>query len=66
MTPATSEWAKLEWMGRQVTVRFQQQLKALSGEYTYDGFDSDGAWLTDTDGRQRHILWYDIEKVELT
>jgi hypothetical protein len=70
MAATDHEWnghpyGRLEWMGRPGRVEFKPHWPVGIGNYTYDGFDSQGIWVTHADGHQRHIIWYDIETVEL-
>lgn len=60
----SSEWARLEWMGRRVRVYFNPNWPVRIGNYTYDGFDDRGIWVTHDHNGQRHILWHDIDRVE--
>jgi len=60
-----SEYAKLEWMGRRVKVHFKPSWPVRIGNYTYDGFDKDGVWVTHDTNGQRYLLWHNIDKVEL-
>lgn len=64
MSERPNRWARLEWMGRRVKVRFAPHWPVPIGNYTYDGFDDNGIWVTHDENGQRHILWIDIEKVE--
>lgn len=63
---ADSPWAKLEWMGRPVRVTFANHWPVRYGDYVYDGFDDKGVWVSHDGGWQRYILFYDIDRVQLT
>lgn len=52
-------------MGQQVKVTFKPSWPVPVGYYRLDGFDDAGIWVTHADGHQRHILFYDVEGVEL-
>lgn len=60
-----SRYSRLEWMGKRVLVTFAPSWPVPLGNYVFDGFDDHGIWVTHADGHQRHVIWYDIEKVEL-
>lgn len=60
-----NEYARLEWMGRRCKVTFAPHWPVRIGNYTYDGFDDAGVWVTHAENGQRHVIWHDIEKVEL-
>lgn len=56
-------WARLEWMGRRVKVRFKPHWPVPIGNYVYDGFSDDGIWVSHEYKGQRFIIWHDIEEV---
>lgn len=62
---ASSEWAKHEWMGRRVKVHFAPHWPVPIGNYTYDGFDDRGVWVSHDHNGQRHIIWHDIDSIEV-
>lgn len=51
-------------MGVRVRVTFAPTWPVRHGNYTYDGFDAKGIWVTNDVSGQRHIIWHDIENVE--
>lgn len=59
------DWGRFRFMGQRVRVTFAQSWPVPIGNYTYDGFDADGIWVTHAERGQRHILYSDIEKVEV-
>jgi hypothetical protein len=61
-----SRWARREWMGKPCRVVFKPNWPVPIGNYIYDGFDDRGLWVTHAENGQRHILWSDIDRVELT
>ena len=60
-----AEYARMDWMGRKVKVHFAPTWPVPIGNYEYQGFDERGIWVLHWSGSQRHILWCDIDKVEL-
>lgn len=62
---AQERFSRLEWMGKRVKVRFAPHWPVPIGNYTYDGFDDRGVWVSHDHNGQRHIIWHDIESVEL-
>lgn len=63
MADEKERFSRLEWMGRRVKVRFKPHWPVPVGNYTYDGFDDDGIWVTHDTNGQRHIIWHDIDEV---
>ncbi|WP_432112787.1 hypothetical protein [Streptomyces sp. S1] len=65
MASEQERFSRYEWMGRRVKVTFAPHWPVKIGNYEYQGFDADGIWVSHDEHGQRHILWYDLEDVEL-
>lgn len=59
------KFSRHEWMGKRIKLHFEPHWPVRIGNYIYDGFTNEGVWVSHDHNGQRHVIWYDIERIEL-